>query len=109
MPTLAPDAALLVCTQAVTLGLNAEGLRLAAVAVTTLPPSQTTCSVAGESGLTLIGHIDFLDAPKESAVPALMKLAAHCITVKALTSDNDRVTADTGDVTADKPGRRAAA
>ena len=93
MPTLALDAALLARTQAVTAGLNAEGLRVVAVAVKTLPPSQTTYSVADESGLTLIGYIAFLDPPKESAAPALKKLAAHGITVKVLTGDNDLVTA----------------
>ncbi len=93
MPTLPLDAALLASTQAVTAGLNAEGLRVVAVAVKTLPPSQTTYSVADESGLTLIGYIAFLDPPKESAAPALKKLAAHGITVKVLTGDNELVTA----------------
>jgi Mg2+-importing ATPase len=92
MPTLPLDAALLVRTKAVTAGLNAEGLRVVAVAVKTLPPEQTTYSVADESGLTLIGYIAFLDPPKESAAPALKKLAAHGITVKVLTGDNEPVT-----------------
>lgn len=93
IPTLPLDAALLARTQAVTAGLNAEGLRVVAVAVKTLPPDQTAYSVADETGLTLIGYIAFLDPPKESAAPALKKLAAHGITVKVLTGDNDRVTA----------------
>ena len=93
MPTLPLDGALLARTKAVTAGLNAEGLRVVAVAVKTLPPSQTTYSVADENGLTLIGYIAFLDPPKESAAPALKKLAAHGITVKVLTGDNDLVTA----------------
>jgi Mg2+-importing ATPase len=88
MPTLPLDAALLARTQAVTAGLNAEGLRVVAVAVKTLPPSQTTYSVTDEAGLTLIGYIAFLDPPKESAAPALKKLAAHGIQVKVLTGDN---------------------
>ena len=92
MPTLPLDAALLARTQAVTAGLNAEGLRVVAVAVKTLPPGQATYSVADESGLTLIGYIAFLDPPKESASPALKKLTAHGITVKVLTGDNDLVT-----------------
>ena len=92
MPTLPLDAALLARTQAVTAGLNAEGLRVVAVAVKTLPPGQTACTVADESGLTLIGYIAFLDPPKESAAPALTALAAHGITVKLLTGDNDAVT-----------------
>jgi P-type Mg2+ transporter len=91
MPTLPLDAALLARTMAVTAGLNAEGLRVVAVAVKTLPPSQTTYSVTDEAGLTLIGYIAFLDPPKESAAPALKKLAAHGITVKVLTGDNEPV------------------
>jgi len=93
MPTLPLDAALLARTQAVTAGLNAEGLRVVAVAVKSLPPDQSVYSVADESGLILIGCIAFLDPPKESAAPARKKLAAHGITVKVLTGDNDLVTA----------------
>jgi len=93
MPTLLLDAALLARTQAVTAGLNAEGLRVVAVAVKTLPPGQSVYSVADETGLTLIGYIAFLDPPKQSAAPALKQLAAHGITVKVLTGDNDLVTA----------------
>jgi P-type Mg2+ transporter len=92
MPTLPLDSALLARTQAVTAALNAEGLRVVAVAVKTLPPDQTTYSVADETGLTLIGYIAFLDPPKESAAPALKKLAAHGIRVKLLTGDNEAVT-----------------
>lgn len=92
MPTQPLDAPLLARTQAVTTALNAEGLRVVAVAVKTLPPLQTVYSVADECGLTLIGYIAFLDPPKESAAPALMQLAAHGITVKVLTGDNEAVT-----------------
>ncbi len=92
MPTLPLDAALLARTQAVTAGLNAEGLRVVAVAVKTLPPDQSTYSVADETGLTLIGYIAFLDPPKESAAPALKQLAAHGVAVKVLTGDNELVT-----------------
>ena len=93
MPTVALDAALLARTQTVTAALNAQGLRVVAVAVKTLPPNQIAYSVADETELTLIGYIAFLDPPKESAAPALKKLAAHGITVKVLTGDNDLVTA----------------
>ena len=92
MPAVPLDAALLMRTQAVTASLNAEGLRVVAVAVKTLPPDQAVYSVADEAGLTLIGYIAFLDPPKESAAPALKRLAAHGITVKVLTGDNDLVT-----------------
>ncbi|HYN61874.1 MAG TPA: magnesium-translocating P-type ATPase [Rubrivivax sp.] len=91
MPTQPLDAALLSRTQAVTAGLNAEGLRVVAVAVKMLPPEQATYSVADEAGMTLIGYIAFLDPPKESAAPALKQLAAHGINVKVLTGDNDLV------------------
>ena len=91
MPTQPLDAALLARTKAVTAGLNAEGLRVVAVAVKMLPPEQNTYSVADEAGLTLIGYIAFLDPPKESAAPALQQLAAHGIEVKVLTGDNELV------------------
>jgi len=93
MPTQPLDAALRARTQAVTASLNAEGLRVVAVAVKTLPPDQVVYTVADEAGLTLIGYIAFLDPPKESAAPALKQLASHGITVKVLTGDNDLVTA----------------
>ena len=91
MATVPLDAQRLMRTQAVVAGLNAEGLRVVAVAVKTLPPEQSTYSVADESGLTLIGYIAFLDPPKESAAPALRQLAAHGISVKVLTGDNQAV------------------
>jgi Mg2+-importing ATPase len=92
-PALPLDAAVRARTQAVTAALSAEGLRVVAVAVKTLPPAQATYSVADEAGLTLIGYIAFLDPPKESAAAALQQLAAHGITVKVLTGDNERVAA----------------
>jgi Mg2+-importing ATPase len=85
------DAALRARTQAVTDRLNGEGLRVVAVAVKTLPPGQASCSVADEAGLTLVGYIAFLDPPKDSAAPALQRLAAHGVTVKLLTGDNHLV------------------
>jgi Mg2+-importing ATPase len=93
MPTRPLDDALRATTRGVTQALAAEGLRVVAVAVKTLPPDQTRYSVADESGLTLIGYIAFLDPPKESAAPALRKLADHGIEVKVLTGDNEAVTA----------------
>ncbi len=87
------DAAMLARVQQVTRELNEEGLRVVAVAMKELPPSQTTYAVADEADLTLIGYIAFLDPPKESAAPALKALAAHGIQVKVLTGDNGLVTA----------------
>lgn len=92
MPTVPLDQALLARTLAVVAGLNAEGLRVVAVAVRTLPLGQTAYSVADEAGLTLMGYIAFLDPPKETAAPALKKLAALGIDVKVLTGDNESVT-----------------
>ena len=92
-PKEAPlDAAMLARVQQVTRELNREGLRVVAVAMKELPPSQTTYSVADEADLTLIGYIAFLDPPKESAAPALKALAAHGVAVKVLTGDNEVVT-----------------
>jgi P-type Mg2+ transporter len=92
VPTQPLDAALLARTKLVTDALNAEGLRVVAVAVKMLAPKQSTYSIADETGLTLIGYIAFLDPPKESAAAALQKLAANGITVKVLTGDNEPVT-----------------
>ena len=86
------DAVMLERVQRVTHGLNEEGLRVVAVAMKELPPSQATYSVADEAALTLIGFVAFLDPPKESAAPALTALAGHGICVKVLTGDNELVT-----------------
>ena len=90
---IALDAALLRRVQQVTRELNEEGLRVVAVAMKGLPAAQAIYSVADESDLTLVGYIAFLDPPKDSAAPALKALAAHGITVKVLTGDNELVTA----------------
>ena len=85
------DAAAMTRILAFTHGLNQEGLRVVAVAMKEMPPTQTTYSVADETGLTLVGYISFLDPPKESSAPALKRLAAHGIVVKVLTGDNEFV------------------
>ncbi len=76
-----------------TSSLNAEGLRVVAVAAKDLPPTKEVYGVADECDLVLIGYIAFLDPPKESTKPALDALKAHGITVKILTGDNELVTA----------------
>ena len=78
---------------ATTHGLNAEGLRVVAVAVKEVPPHKTVYGVADETALTLIGYVAFLDPPKESTAPALRALKEHGVTVKVLTGDNHLVTA----------------
>jgi Mg2+-importing ATPase len=85
--------ALLADIKQTTAGLNAEGLRVVAVAAKDLPPTKDIYSVADESDLVLIGYIAFLDPPKESTKPALDALRAHGVTVKILTGDNELVTA----------------
>ncbi|HEX7155620.1 MAG TPA: magnesium-translocating P-type ATPase, partial [Burkholderiaceae bacterium] len=82
----------LAAVREVTGDLNAEGLRVVAVAAREMPPVRETYGLADESDLTLIGYIAFLDPPKESTAPALKALAEHGIAVKILTGDNDLVT-----------------
>ncbi|MBV8247648.1 MAG: magnesium-translocating P-type ATPase [Comamonas sp.] len=94
--SVALDAAMLARVRAVTQGLNAQGLRVVAVASRQLPAAPlSACSygVADEAGLTLAGYIAFLDPPKESTAPALQALAAHGVDVKVLTGDNELVAA----------------
>jgi len=88
------DAAMLERVLRVTRALNQRGLRVVAVAMKELPPSQTVYSVADESDLTLIGYIAFLDPPKESTAPALKALADNGVVIKVLTGDNELVTAE---------------
>ncbi len=76
-----------------TASLNAEGLRVIAVAARDLPPTREVYGVADERELVLIGYIAFLDPPKESTAPALAALKEHGVTVKILTGDNELVTA----------------
>src|SRR6202165_1948034 len=77
----------------VTASLNAEGLRVIAVASRELPPAKEAYSVPDERELTLIGYITFLDPPKESTAPARTAPAQHGVAVKVLTGDNEGVTA----------------
>jgi len=84
---------LLARIRTVTASLNGDGLRVVAVAVKELPPAKDVYGVADESDLTLVGYVAFLDPPKESTAPALRALAAHGVTVKVLTGDNELVTA----------------
>ncbi|MBC7490423.1 MAG: magnesium-translocating P-type ATPase, partial [Glaciimonas sp.] len=76
-----------------TASLNAEGLRVVAVAAKDLPPTKEIYGVADESDLVLIGYIAFLDPLKESTKPALNALKKYGISVKILTGDNQLVTA----------------
>ena len=75
--------------------LNAEGMRVLAVAQKTnpVPAGGGELSVADESDMVLIGYLAFLDPPKESAVAAIRALHEHGVDVKVLTGDNDKVAA----------------
>jgi len=88
---------LLARIRSVTAELNAEGLRVVAVAAREHDAARCAgreaYGVADESDLVLIGYVAFLDPPKESTAPALKALADHGVAVKVLTGDNELVTA----------------
>ncbi len=91
---LALDAGVLARIHSVASQLNAQGLRVVAVASRSLKVEEQkpAYGVADESGLTLLGYVAFLDPPKESTAPALRALAEHGVAVKVLTGDNELVT-----------------
>ncbi|MEG2369233.1 MAG: magnesium-translocating P-type ATPase [Raoultibacter sp.] len=73
--------------------LNAEGMRVLAVAQKTDPRPVGEFFPADEAGMVLIGYLAFLDPPKESATEAICALHHHGVVVKVLTGDNDKVAA----------------
>lgn len=89
--SVALDDSLLNRVRSVTEELNAQGLRVVAVAMKSLPASKSVYSIADEAKLTLIGYIAFLDPPKESTAPALRALADHGVQVKVLTGDSELI------------------
>lgn len=74
-------------------GLNAEGLRVIAVAQKTNPRTVGEFGIADECDMVLMGFLAFLDPPKASAAGAVATLEAKGVAVKVLTGDNDRVAA----------------
>lgn len=74
-------------------GLNAEGLRVIAVAQKTNPRCVGEFGIADECDMVLMGFLAFLDPPKASAAGAVAALEAKGVAVKVLTGDNDRVAA----------------
>ena len=74
-------------------GLNAEGLRVIAVAQKTDPRCVGEFGIADECDMVLMGFLAFLDPPKASAAGAVATLEAKGVAVKVLTGDNDRVAA----------------
>ena len=87
------SAELLDQLMSVTAELNADGLRVVAVAKRIYPAPQETYSVEDEKNMVLIGYVAFLDPPKETTKPAIEALNRLGIDVKILTGDNDLVTA----------------
>ncbi|MBY0379644.1 MAG: magnesium-translocating P-type ATPase, partial [Burkholderiales bacterium] len=76
----------------VTENLNADGLRVVAVAIKKYDELKQSYNVADESGMTLVGYIAFMDPPKETTKPAIEALNKHGVMVKILTGDNELVT-----------------
>ncbi len=87
---LTPD--LLAKIQDVTGGLNADGLRVVAVAIKHYLELKPTYTVSDEYDMILVGYIAFLDPPKETTRPAIEALNKLGIGVKILTGDNELVT-----------------
>jgi Mg2+-importing ATPase len=80
--------------RSVTAELNADGLRVVAVAVKHYSETKKDIySVDDEYNMILVGYIAFLDPPKETTKPAIEALNRHGIAVKILTGDNELVTA----------------
>lgn len=77
----------------VTAELNADGLRVVAVAKKNYPNPKDNYSVEDEKEMILVGYVAFLDPPKETTRPAIEALNRLGIDVKILTGDNDLVTA----------------
>ena len=77
----------------VTAELNADGLRVVAVAKKNYPTPKGSYSVADEQEMILVGYVAFLDPPKETTKPAIEALNRLGIAVKILTGDNELVTA----------------
>ncbi len=72
--------------------LNADGLRVIAVAYKVMPPDQAHYAITDERDLVLLGNIAFLDPPKDSAAQAIQALKRNGVVVKILTGDNEIIT-----------------
>ncbi|AUR51759.1 magnesium-translocating P-type ATPase [Aquella oligotrophica] len=79
--------------RSVTAELNADGLRVVAVAKKNYPEAKGNYSVNDEKEMILVGYVAFLDPPKETTQPAIEALNRLGIAVKILTGDNELVTA----------------
>lgn len=72
--------------------LNAEGMRVIAVAQKKDPAVEGVFGVKDESNMTLLGYLGLLDPPKKSAATAIQALKEYGVQVKVLTGDNEGVT-----------------
>lgn len=72
--------------------LNADGLRVLAIAYKKVDAAQKVFTKNNETNLTLVGFLAFLDPAKASAGLALKELEDLGIKVKILTGDNETVT-----------------
>ena len=71
--------------------LNADGMRVVALAQKTNPSPVGAFGVKDEYDMVLLGYLAFLDPPKESAKEAIKALGDHGVAVKILTGDNEKV------------------
>ena len=72
--------------------LNAQGMRVIAVAQKKDPAVEGVFGVKDESDMTLMGYLGLLDPPKKSAATAIQALKEYGVQVKVLTGDNEGVT-----------------
>ena len=72
--------------------LNADGMRVIAVASKESPSAEGVFGVKDESEMTLVGYLGLLDPPKKSAATAIESLHRYGVAVKVLTGDNELVT-----------------
>src|SRR5699024_1370740 len=72
--------------------LNAQGMRVIAVAQKSNPAPVGQFSAADECDMVLIGFLAFLDPPKQTAPAAIEALHSYGVQVKVLTGDNEKVT-----------------
>ncbi|HEX6137311.1 MAG TPA: magnesium-translocating P-type ATPase [Casimicrobiaceae bacterium] len=70
----------------------ANGLRVLAVAIRTLPRERDRVAASDESDLVFVGFLTFVDPPKASAARAIAALRAAGVAVKILTGDHELVT-----------------
>jgi P-type Mg2+ transporter len=86
--TVVPIAEVDADLDAVFKAVSAQGLRTLGVAVRSLPPDTTSCTIDDECDMAFIGLVTFADPPKASVRATLDRLAAAGVAVKMITGDN---------------------